>query len=372
MEPTTLPGRALARRLRALRERHWPDKRVTQRQLAEAFGGDRPLSESLISSWESLKGTAQPPPNWLQAYATFFASRRSVEGGRGRLLGDAELTEEERAARDRLHEELLRFRFPDAVDGHRVPLARPTDTIGGGTWYFADQKPITIVCARLPPSFREKMPYTDPQDPDYVRSYTYADVDALIELFGHIRAVNPAIPDVRIRTADVLEEDDYTAHLVLLGGVDWNPVTRDITRRLKLAVRQGTRTDDDLYNGYFEVGDGEETRRFAPMLDRDGSRVTLREDVAYFFRGLNPYNNHRTITICNGTFGRGTYGSVRALTDARFRDRNEEYLGKRFHDRQRFGVVHRVVISVKGEALTPDWTIEENRLHEWPEMGDRG
>ncbi len=373
MEPTSLPGRALAGRLRALRERHWPDKRVTQRQLAEAFGGDRPLSESLISSWESPKGTAQPPPNWLQAYATFFASRRSVEGGRGRLLSDTELTEEERAARDRLHEELLQLRFPDAIDGHRVPLARPTDTIGGGIWYFADQKPITIVCARLPRDLREKMPYTNPEDPDYVRSYTYADVDALIELFGHVRAVNPAIADVRIRTVDVLEEDDYTAHLVLLGGVDWNPVTTDITRRLKLPVRQGTRADeDDPYNGYFEVDDGEDVRRFAPVLDRDGSRTKLREDVAYFYRGLNPYNHRRTITMCNGTFGRGTYGAVRALTDARFRDRNEEYLTKRFRDPLRFGILHRVAIGVKGEALTPDWTIDENRLHEWPETGDRG
>jgi hypothetical protein len=367
-----LPGRALAGRLRALRERHWPDRRVTQRQVAEAFGGDRPLSESLISSWESPKGTAQPPPNWLQAYATFFASRRSVEGGRGRLLSDAELTGEERAVRDRLHEELLQLRFPDAVDGHRTLLAGPTDAIGGGRWYFADQKSVTIVCARLPPQLRASMPYTDPENPDYVRSYTYADVDALIELFGHIRAVNPAIPDVRIRTVDVLEEDDYTAHLVLLGGVDWNPVTRDITRRLKLPVRQGTRADDDPYNGYFEVGAGEAAQRFAPVLDRDGSRIILREDVAYFFRGRNPYNSHRTITICNGTFGRGTYGAVRALTDVRFRDRNEEYLTERFRDPLGFGILHRVAIGVKGEALTPDWTIEENRLHEWPEMGDRG
>jgi hypothetical protein len=306
----------------------------------------------------------------LQAYATFFSSRRSVEGGQMRLLEDAELTDVERSMRDRLHEELLRLRFPEIADGHRTPLAGQTDAIGGGTWYFADQKPVTIVCARLPRQLREMMPYTNPQDPDYVRSYTYADVDALIELFGHVRAVNSAIADVSIKTADALAEDDYTAHLVLLGGVDWNPVTRDITRRLKLPVRQGSRPDDALYDGHFDVGDGEERRRFAPVLDRDGSRVTLREDVAYFFRGLNPYNIRRTITMCNGTFGRGTYGAVRALTDARFRDRNEEYLSERFRDRQAFGVLHRVVIGVQGEALTPDWTIEENRLHEWPEMGD--
>lgn len=341
--------------------------KVTQLQLAEAFGHDRPLSESLISSWESRRKPVPPPPSRLHAYATFFATRRSVEGKRARLLPDAELKDEERSSRDQLHEELLRLRFLEDADGQRIPLAGPTGSIGGGTWHFADQMPVTIVCARLPEQLRQQMPYTDPQDPDYVRSYTYADVDALLELFGHIRAVNPAIT-VRVSTADALEEDDYTAHLVLLGGVDWNPVTTDIIRRLKLPVRQQSRPDEEQYDGYFVVG-GDEGRTLAPTLERRDSRVTLREDVAHFYRGPNPDNVHRTITMCHGMFGRGTYGAVRALTDARFRDRNEQYLKERFGGLRAFSLLHKVAISVHGEALTPDWTIDENRLHEWPELG---
>jgi hypothetical protein len=367
VKPMVSSSRALAQRLRALRERHWPDQRVTQRQLAEAFGGDRPLSESLISSWESPKGTVQPPPNWLQAYATFFSSRRSVEGGRARLLNDAELTDEERSIRDRLHEELLKLRFPDTADGHRTPLADQTDAIGGGTWFFADLKPVTIVCARLPEKLRENMPYADPEDPDYVRAYTYADLDSLIELHGHIRAVNPA-SQVAIRTADSLTEDDYTAHLVLLGGVDWNPITRDILRRLKLPVRQRERPDE-RDSGYFEVGTGAHRREFAPVLDVDGEQRLLREDICHFYRGTNPYNLRRTLTICNGMYGRGTYGAVRALTDVRFRDRNEGYLDQRFAGHTSLSILSRVLI-VNGEPLTPDWTVAEQRLHEWPEPGE--
>lgn len=373
MEPAGLPNRALAQRLRALREQHWADRRVTQQQLAEAFGGDRPLSESLISSWESPRTPVQPPPNRLYAYATFFATRRSVAGDRARLLTNAELTEDERRLRDELHEELLRLRFAPANDGQRIPLAGPTDSIGGGSWYFPDQKPITVVCSQLPSQLRERMPYADPLNPDYLRSYTYADVDALIELFGHIRAVNPAIA-IRIRTADVLEADDYTAHLVLLGGVDWNPVTRDISRRLKLQIRQcappSAGAGRGEHEGHFEVGEDDQVRRYAPTLDRNDSRVILREDVAFFFRGSNPYNTRRTVTICNGIYGRGTYGTVRALTDFRFRDRNEEFLRGRFGDRRAFGLLHKVGIGVHGETLTPDWTQEENRLHEWPPAGE--
>ena len=65
-----------------------------------------------------------------------------------------------------------------------------------------------------------------------MRSYNYADLDSIIELHGQIRATNPTA-QVNIRATNELEEDDYTAHLVVLGGVDWNPVARDFLRRLQ-------------------------------------------------------------------------------------------------------------------------------------------
>jgi transcriptional regulator with XRE-family HTH domain len=366
VQPNERSSRALARRLRALRESHWYDLRVTQQQLAEAFGGEKALSESLISSWESARHPVTPPPNRLRAYATFFATRRSLESDRPRLLTDAELTDEERAERDRLHEELLgrwsAERESEPVG--RLPLATTGDTIGGGLWYFADERPVTVICSRLPPELSGAMPYTNPADPDYVRSYTYADLDSLIELHGHIRATNPTV-QVNIRTADDLEEDDYTDHLVVLGGVDWNPVVRDLLRRLNLPIRQVGREREGVYSGSFEVKRTKNKLEFAPYLDERDGRPVLREDVAMLFRGPSPYNRKRTVTLCNGMYGRGTYGAVRALTDSRFRDRNEEYLRSRFTE-PAFGVLTRVLI-VNGEALTPDWTVDDNRLYEWPE-----
>ena len=265
----------------------------------------------------------------------------------------------------RREEELLELRSPSGTETPRIPLAGPKDTIGGGPWYFRDERPVTIVCARLPKPMRDRMPYTNPSDPDYVRAYTYTDVDALIELFGHIRATNPSI-EARFKLADTLEEDDYSNHLVLLGGVDWNPVTKDIIRRLRLPVRQVPRPDEDPYGGHFEV-EGRDRKPFAPLLSQDTTPPTLLEDVALFYRGPNPYNSRRTITLCNGMFGRGTYGAVRALTHTKFRDRNAGYLRDRFGTTECFGILHRVVIGVTGNVLTPDWTSQENRLFEWPE-----
>jgi len=84
------PGQqALAQRLRELRN-SWPGVVVPQRQLAQALR----VSVSLVSSWESATTPALPSEDWLQAYALFFATRRSLEG-EPHLLEQRELTPDE-------------------------------------------------------------------------------------------------------------------------------------------------------------------------------------------------------------------------------------------------------------------------------------
>ena len=101
-----------------------------------------------------------------------------------------------------------------------------------------------------------------------------------------------------------------------------------------------------------------------PTVHGSMSRGGLREDVALFARAVSPFNQRRFVTICNGMYGRGTYGAVRALTDERFRDRNAEYLRETFGDSDAFCILSRVTVE-NGRALTPDWTMPETRLFEW-------
>ena len=100
MDPASDPRQLLARRLRALREDRWPDIKVTQSQLSRALGADRPVSVPLISSWESLTNPKIPPIPRLEAYATFFATIRSMNGPVPRMLDAGELTRAEIAERD--------------------------------------------------------------------------------------------------------------------------------------------------------------------------------------------------------------------------------------------------------------------------------
>ena len=185
----------------------------------------------------------------------------------------------------------------------------------------------------------------------------------MMELFGHLRAVNPTSP-VRYKAVDQLLADDYTGHLMALGGVDWNDVTKTVLDRLELPVRQVNEWNKEG-GVYFETTEeGGRPVAHRPLLENSGERMILREDVALFAWAVSPFNRKRIVTICNGMYGRGTYGAVRALTDERFRDRNMEYIQARFPDAEAFCILTRVTVE-NGLTLTPDWTLPETRLFEW-------
>ncbi|TDC59961.1 XRE family transcriptional regulator [Actinomadura sp. GC306] len=363
MEREQDPAQVLAHRLRTLRKEHWPGTTITQAQLAAALGGDKPLSVPLVSSWESRSKPRIPPINRLDDYATFFATPRSLDGGTPHLVGPAEMTAEELQVKDDLRRELMRLRNSALGATSALPIPEPgAGSPDPGLWTFGDGRTITLVCAQLPADKLAKMPYSDPADPDYIALYSYADLDSLFELHGHVRASNPT-SQVNLRTAQQLESDDYTTHLVLVGGVDWNTATRSAVHRLDLPVEQVS--DWSTPEGaYFEVRDADEPQRFLPRLEQTDDGERLQEDVALFARAVNPYNHKRTVTICNGMYGRGTYGAVRATTDKNFRDRNTTYIRGRFGDSETFLILTRVLVE-NGVPLTPDLTLEENRLFEW-------
>ncbi len=159
------PRQILARYLRLLREERWPKMKITQPQLAQALGGKRPLSVPLISSWESTNNPKIPPIPRLEAYATFFATERSVAQSPPRMLSAAEMTGPEQRARDELLGELMSLR-KDALRATGTPS--PSDDFEAfsiGPWRFDDGKPITIVCAQLPEELWATMPYADRSRP---------------------------------------------------------------------------------------------------------------------------------------------------------------------------------------------------------------
>ena len=183
MQPAPPAVLQLAQRLRQLRQQHWPDARLTQHALAEAFSAEGKLAAATVSSWESLTAPKLPPRDRLLAYARFFATRKSIVST-PRLIPLGDFAEAEESVYRELASELLELR--SAASGE------PTEEKAfSRSWHFADDGPATFICAQLPAD--QTGPLGDPANPNYTQLQTYADLDALMELHGHIRAENPTM-----------------------------------------------------------------------------------------------------------------------------------------------------------------------------------
>ncbi len=351
MQPAA-PAVQLAARLRQLRLEHWgPEGKLTQSALGTGLGGDERLSPATVASWENRDNPKLPPPKWMLAYAQFFATRRSV-AATPRLVPVDSFTPEERASYDELREELLRL--------HAAARGAPEQIITRKSWNFTDSGPVTLVCAQLPN--KETGPLANRANPNYTELLSYGDLDAMVELHGHVRAENPAM-DVFFKSSPHVAPDDLSGHVVLIGGIGWNEVTRRILDLMQLPVKQ--KGDPAVPSGEIFIAEinGKERKYLPRWSETDPSKLV--EDVGLLVRMPNPLNSNRTLTMCNGIHSRGVLGAVRSLTDARLRESNERYIAKNFPDNQQFGILMRIQV-IEGRAMTPDFSIAETVLYQWP------
>ncbi len=311
-----------------------------------------------MSSYET--GQAAPGDDKLRAYACLFAAPRSVPNSQIRLLAEEELSPEERARRDALLSELRRLRdhgAPSHANGRRR------------TWYFPDDTPIRLVCGRIPALDVSRLAH--PSHPNFTRLLSYADLDPMVELFGHIRAENPAT-DVRFMQPEDMSDEEFSHHVVVVGGLEWNDMTASFLSQLEdLPVNQVEHRDfPDGEIFVVRPSDGGEQVEYKPQYRAQlnkGATFRYVEDVGYFARVPNPYNLTATLTICNGVHSRGVLGAVRMLTHAKLRERNEDYLAARFEDAQRYGLLFRVPINA-GRTVTPELDNPRTRLFEWSDV----
>ena len=220
--------------------------------------------------------------------------------------------------------------------------------------------PVTVVCPEAPREARG--PLARETNANFTKLQQYGDLDALIELYGHLRAANPAL-DVFHRLASEVTADDISTHLILLGGVAWNQVTRRFLEALQQVPITQLVVDEYDDGDVFEVTQPTK-ERFLPIWEDGEDDKVLIEDVALLACIPNPYNVNRTLTICNGVHSRGVLGAVRCLTDKRVRAANEEFLAQRFPG-GRFALLLRVPV-VANETLSPDLQNPTARLYEWP------
>jgi transcriptional regulator with XRE-family HTH domain len=332
---------------------HWPDSKLTQAALARALGKDVPLSPATVASWESRTAPKLPPRERVAAYAQFFATRQSLEPEPA-LVPLESFTPEEQAAYQELRERLLRLHT--VARGGAAP---EEPTAARRSWHFADSGPLTLVCAKLPKE--EASPLAHPGNPNYTQLAGFGDLDAMVELHGHLRAENSGM-GVFYKASPDVKADDLSGHVVIIGGIAWNDVTRRLIDLSRLPVRQEEEpglTTGDIFLTQADEGQ----RKHLPQWSAETG--ALMEDVGLLVRMPNPLNSNRTITMCNGIHSRGVLGAARTLTDARLRESNEQYIARNFPENQ-FGILMRVQV-IEGETLTPDFHTEGTVLYQWPD-----
>ena len=224
------------------------------------------------------------------------------------------------------------------------------------TWHFTDSGPVTLICPHLPREMTS--PLADPANPNYTEFLSFADLDALVELYGHIRAANPAM-DVSIKPSSSFDEGDLSGHLVLIGGIAWNEITEQISKMSQLPIRQVVDAEIQTLE-LFVVERGGEQQRFLSKWDAD----ELIEDIGLIARTPNPFNTSRSLTICNGIHSRGVVGAVRALTDAKLRESNERYLAETFSTESSFAILMRVPVIAR-RTTTPEFRSANCILYQW-------
>jgi transcriptional regulator with XRE-family HTH domain len=343
----SIPARRLAERLRALREQ----ERLTQKQLARVLGGAEPLSIATVSLWEKPGSDRLPPPPRLEAYARLFCSSRSFEGDRPHLLSAGELTEQERERETELYNELIALReraqstnIPATAKGPRSAL-----------WHLAEPMAISIVCSDA----EEPPPYARASHLNYSRTARYADLDALITVFGQVKADNPPPRMVRILPADRLVQDFALNHVILIGGKasgDPHLFAQDIPLPIPQEI-----TDTDSVTHLFRCSIGPETREFRSLRDAEGN---LLQDVGLIARAPHSIIPGGTVTLLSGITSRGVHGAAQCFIDPHVRDMNEQYLETALGSAESFCILMNIPVQ-KDVALPPNLWRDGTRLYEW-------
>jgi transcriptional regulator with XRE-family HTH domain len=348
----SIPARRLADRLRELREREF--RPLTQRVLAKALGGTESLSIATISLWENPNSGRLPPPARLATYARLFCTSRSFAAGVPRLLRNDELTESERAREAELYEELLELRErAQSTGAATIATAQPSIEYRASLWRFPDDSAVSIVCSDAPRPDRPS--YANEGHLNYSRYARHADLDALMEVFGQVRADNPA-SWIRILSPESLTHDFALNHLVIIGGAAVDDAAPWFAQGVPLPTVHET---EGTHFFTYEI-EGE-VREFKSSRDDDGS---LTHDVGFIARAPHNIVPGRTVIVLGGITSRGVHGATLAFTDPHVRDANLRYLTDTFEGSDMFLLLMRVPVRYDA-ALPPNLLGNDVRLYEW-------
>lgn len=265
------------------------------------------------------------------------------------MLGPSELTEQEQERERELYEELVALRGRAQSTSVVAPVRGPRSAL----WHFPDPIAVSIICSDA----AEPPPYAQHSDLNYSRYAKYADLDALVEVFGQVRADNPARM-VRILPTGRLAQDFALNHLIIIGGAASDAASL-FAQDLPLPVAEEI-PDSTPITHLFRCDVGGETQEFRSVWDGE----TLVQDVGLIARGPHPIIPGGTVTLLSGITSRGVHGAALCFIDSHLRDTNERYMETAFGNADSFCILMNIPVQ-NDVALPPNLWRENTCLYEW-------
>src|ERR1700680_1189112 len=138
----------------------------------------------------------------------------------------------------------------------------------------------------------------------------YGDADAYLEVMGTLVRIYPNI-DIKVLSSGDLQrvQVDLSKHIILIGGPDYNEMTRRILRE--------RRTRIDYYSPFIDCPDSanpEEIIIYDRRSDRKFFCGETDRDYGYFERIQNPYSPKHKIILIGGCHTVGVTAAAKAFS----------------------------------------------------------
>jgi len=209
-------------------------------------------------------------------------------------------------------------------------------------WNLSAVSSTDIVCSEIPDDVRS--PFASADNANYIRYAAFADLDSFINLKTRIAEISPGeiIREYLPREYRVSNHDK----LIVIGGPVWNPVAKNMQRRLPFYFESAPNDQDSPL-----IVENAKRRRLPPVRKNDRKRTLLR-DISVFAR----LGSTKMVSGCL-TFG--GLSASKCFIDREIGASNVSYIEERV-DGADFVVVYEAHLTgLTGDVSTPNFSDHE-------------
>lgn len=218
---------------------------------------------------------------------------------------------------------------------------------GGVSW---DE--IIVVCPTLPTAYIPK--HALRSSSEFVNLAKYGDPDALVELLILLRTFYPNIKITRC-TSKKVSETQYRNDLIIIGGPDFNKVTKIFMKESKCPIQY--KIEENVTAFLDKIN-----KRSYPLKERCQKQEI--QDYGLFARFPNPHDKSKTIIMIGGLGTHGVLCAAEAFGANPIGRKNTKFVIDSVSENPYFAVV--IPVNISGTQVPPLCNIEQSTLHKYP------